>query len=325
MTTISQSTACDNSQLSLSNNTKMSKRIHDGEELDGDDNKRTRTNQVMKEEDTEEDDRKEEDTKGENKSEDKEKAVAVAVAKAKDKDKDKKKEKETQKDKEDWKRAICFDGMLPKNPFPGLAMEPLTVNPTLVNIVTPGDLTALFGAGGAGTVAINNSIAAAFAAGGAGTLAINGAFNVVVAAFGAGGVATIAIGNAINNAINNNMAGITARLDNQQTRAENRAILESSTRVGAAASILVPILKEVAGAGVALPGVAAAALPVGHPFAVGAPIPSPPFPNTVAALRTLTLAQISCLAILYNNDFRIVAGDTAVVRQEKFERFICGV
>jgi len=36
----------------------MSKRIHDGEELDGDDNKRTCTNQVMKEEDTEEDDKK---------------------------------------------------------------------------------------------------------------------------------------------------------------------------------------------------------------------------------------------------------------------------
>jgi hypothetical protein len=117
------------------------------------------------------------------------------------------------------------------------------VNPTLVNIVTPGDLTALFGAGGAGTVAINNLIAAAFGTGGAGTVAINAAFNVVVAAFDPGGVATIAIGNTINNAINNNMAGVTARLDNQRNRTENHLILESSTRVGAAASILVPILK----------------------------------------------------------------------------------
>lgn len=78
-------------------------------------------------------------------------------------------------------------------------------------------------------------------------------------------------------------------------------------------------------AGAALPGVAAAALPAGHPFAVGAPIPSPPFPNTVASLRTLTQAQISCLAILYNNNFRIVAEDNAIVCQEKFERFICGM
>lgn len=79
------------------------------------------------------------------------------------------------------------------------------------------------------------------------------------------------------------------------------------------------------GAGAALPGAAAAALPVGHPFAVGAPIPSPPFPNTVAAFDLLTLPQISLLAILYNDDFGILAGDLLPQRLEKLKRFICGL
>lgn len=113
------------------------------------------------------------------------------------------------------------------------------MNPTLVNIVTPGDLTALFSAGGAGTLAINNSIAAAFGAGGAGTIVINAAFNGIMDAFNPGGAAAVAIVNTINI----NMAGVTARLDNQQNRTKNHSILELSTRVGTAASILVPILK----------------------------------------------------------------------------------
>jgi len=58
-------------------------------------------------------------------------------------------------------------------------------------------------------------LTALFGAGGVGTVAINAAFNIVVAAFGPGSVAIIAIGNTINNAINNNMACVTVRLDNQ--------------------------------------------------------------------------------------------------------------
>ncbi len=79
------------------------------------------------------------------------------------------------------------------------------------------------------------------------------------------------------------------------------------------------------GAGATLPGAAAVPIPPGHPFAVGTPIPSPPFPNTVAALRALTLGDISCLAILYNYDFGIVIGDDLAVQLEKFERFVTGV
>lgn len=109
-----------------------------------------------------------------------------------------------------------------------------------MNIITPPDLLALFGAGGAGTVAINNSINAAFGAGGVGTVAINNAFGVV--AFGPGGAAT-AIGNSITIGVNNAMVGVTARLDNLRYFARNRTILDSSHAVGAMTSILVPIVK----------------------------------------------------------------------------------
>ncbi len=105
-----------------------------------------------------------------------------------------------------------------------------------MNIVTLNDLVALFSAGGAGAVAINNSVnaamGAAFGAGGPGTVAINNSIN---AAFGA--EAPVAV------AINNSSNAVTARLDNMRFYARNHSIIASTASVNAATLILVPILK----------------------------------------------------------------------------------
>jgi len=81
-----------------------------------------------------------------------------------------------------------------------------------------------------------------------------------------------------------------------------------------------------AGAGAILPGgPGAGALPIGHPFAVGTLIPTPPFPATVAALDALTLAGLDSLAVVYNDNFGVAAGDNASVRRGKFELWISGL
>lgn len=198
----------------------------------------------------------------------------------------------------------------------------LTMAPVLVT--TPFDLFAFFAPGAVGNLAITASINGAFAA----AFAPNGPVGAIIAVINN----NIAVINnniaAINNnmsVINNNVVALTARMDNVRFQTRNNSIFNGSVSFGSAASILTPLLKMTPGAGAALHGVAAAALPVGHPFAIGAPIPSPPFPNSVATFATLTLPQISLLAILYNDDFGIVAGDLLPTWLDKFKQFICGL
>jgi hypothetical protein len=88
---------------------------------------------------------------------------------------------------------------------------------------------------------------------------------------------------------------------------------------------LYPLRKERAGAGVALPGLRASAdcsnlvaLDVGA--VVGAP-----FPATIADFNTLTLPQLSALAIMFNDDFGIVVGDSLDDKRGKFQGYIAGV
>ena len=83
--------------------------------------------------------------------------------------------------------------------------------------------------------------------------------------------------------------------------------------------------KETAGAGAILPGgPGAGPLPVGHPFAIATPIPTPPFPPTVAALDGLTRADLDTIAVVYNENFNVAAGDNAAVRRAKFGLWISG-
>jgi hypothetical protein len=81
-----------------------------------------------------------------------------------------------------------------------------------------------------------------------------------------------------------------------------------------------PLIKERAGAGVALPGVRAhriMPIPLGVGDAVGAP-----FPATIRNFNALTPRQLSSLAIMLNEDFGITADDSLDARQSKFQRFI---
>jgi hypothetical protein len=67
------------------------------------------------------------------------------------------------------------------------------------------------------------------------------------------------------------------------------------------------------------------ALPGGHPLAVGAAVPSPPFPATVADLQGLSHAQISALSVVYNDTFGIVAADGLVQRRGKVSNWLQGL
>jgi len=172
----------------------------------------------------------------------------------------------------------------------GCAYRPsLTVLPVLVS--TPADLAGVFAPGGPGALAV--------------AAAVTAAVNAAVPA-----------------AVNAALVPITSNF--RHYNRNERAFL-SVPALDAGFATLSPIRKEVAGAGPGLPGVAAAALPAGHPFGVGVPIPSPPFPATVAAFRALTLADISALSIIYNDTFGIVAADQLPQRLAKLERFVCGL
>lgn len=60
------------------------------------------------------------------------------------------------------------------------------------------------------------------------------------------------------------------------------------------------------------------------PLAVGVSPAVPPFPVNLLALNNLTHQAISDLAIIYNVDFDIVAGDGIAQRRMKFHDWIRG-
>ena len=117
---------------------------------------------------------------------------------------------------------------------------------------------------------------------------------------------------------------LIVKSDNQFIRARNRQALIDSAAHGGGQQPLFPLLKERDGAGVALPGqgymVAAQPAMVGLGVAVGAA-----FPATVRHLNELTMANLSTLAILYNDHFGIVPTDSLSERRAKFQAYIVGL
>jgi hypothetical protein len=99
------------------------------------------------------------------------------------------------------------------------------------------------------------------------------------------------------------------------------ANLERLNRPVAANVVLSPIHKTIPGNGAVLPGIAVVVPPA--PVVVGQAIPHP-FPADTHACRHLTLAQLSVLAVLCNNNFGVVANDGVVNRRAKFRLFITG-
>jgi len=136
-----------------------------------------------------------------------------------------------------------------------------------------------------------------------------------------------AVGPAVAAALVGAMATINAQFTNIRRGNRNKAGIKAvrNGAVVAGAQPLQPPLKVVAGAGPILPGgPGAGPLPMGHPFPVGTPIPSPPFPANVAALDALTLAQLDTLAVVYNEDFNVAAGDNVATRRTKFGLWMSG-
>jgi hypothetical protein len=83
------------------------------------------------------------------------------------------------------------------------------------------------------------------------------------------------------------------------------------------------LLKEQSGVGAALPGAGVnaqqqVAVHVGQP--IGAP-----FPTTIRRLFALSNAELSTLAILFNDDFGITADDNLSQRKARFQQFIGGL
>jgi len=85
------------------------------------------------------------------------------------------------------------------------------------------------------------------------------------------------------------------------------------------------------GNGPVLPGMARAA---GHPMvgaalaaapiAVGAPVPSPPFPNTTRDVAQLSKVQLHMLAVMYNDSFEILPNDNLQIRRDKLKAWLLG-
>ncbi|KAL6071632.1 Protein kinase domain-containing protein [Balamuthia mandrillaris] len=120
------------------------------------------------------------------------------------------------------------------------------------------------------------------------------------------------------------IAPLAAKINNGRKMASNRAAFSAVLKgtLAPAAATLVALEKESGGAG-GLPGAPPPApLPAAHPFAVGVAIPL--FPATVAAVSSLSHAELNGLSILYNESFGIVAGDPVALRREKFRKWICG-
>ncbi len=57
---------------------------------------------------------------------------------------------------------------------------------------------------------------------------------------------------------------------------------------------------------------------------VGQPVGAP-FPTTIRRLFRLTNAELSTLAMLFNDDFGITARDSLSRRRTKFQQFIVGL
>ena len=112
---------------------------------------------------------------------------------------------------------------------------------------------------------------------------------------------------------------LSALISNQAIRVQNRHALMDYTTKGRGTSRLRPLLKDRRGVGVALPGADVDVRPV--PVRLGQPIGAP-FPATVRRLFKLTNAQLSTLAILFNEDFGITAHDTLEQRRVMFQHFI---
>lgn len=82
---------------------------------------------------------------------------------------------------------------------------------------------------------------------------------------------------------------------------------------------LMGILKSVPGHGQGLPGDIIPQVN-GQPIPVGNPVPG--FPATQAELNALTSLQLSELAMLYNDDFGVLAGDNLGTKLHKFRMFV---
>ena len=109
-----------------------------------------------------------------------------------------------------------------------------------------------------------------------------------------------------------NIAGVSARLDNVEARRFNAAVAYNAE--------LRPLRKVHPGHGNASPGTQVAAHGAEAP--VGAVYPN--FPVNMNDLMSMTRQDISRLAVWANETFGIRAGDTAIVRCNKFRSFVTG-
>jgi len=162
-----------------------------------------------------------------------------------------------------------------------------------VLVPTQLDIVALFGVGAVGSLALAAAVGPAVAA------AVGPAVGPVV-------IAAVGIVSKNNRIVNKNAKAFEAinSLGQQQ---------------------LFSLLKENAGVGPGLPNGAPipANFPLGHPFAIGTPIPLPFPPNTTTAL-TLTHVQLNQLSIMYNDTFGVIAADDAITTRNKFNQWISG-
>ncbi len=85
---------------------------------------------------------------------------------------------------------------------------------------------------------------------------------------------------------------------------------------------LYQVAKTISGAGPGLPGLMP--FPAPDPIPDRGAHPGPPFPATVADLRSLTTMQLHQLAAFYNYTFGIVPGDSLDEQVTKFQAYITG-
>ena len=107
-------------------------------------------------------------------------------------------------------------------------------------------------------------------------------------------------------------------------RSRNQQAFEYFSRYGRNER-LHPLAKERAGDGVVLPGSSRNARRQAPLVPAVGVVVGAPFPTTITEFNALTSPQLNDLAIIFNDDFGIIRGDSIDDRRAKFKRFIAGL
>lgn len=127
-------------------------------------------------------------------------------------------------------------------------------------------------------------------------------------------VRTADLADTVNTAVSNAMA---VYVKNQRAWNRNRNVCTAGT------GPLTAIAKTVPGVGLGLP--TPPNNPRAAPPALAVGVTPPNFPANLANLGSLEKKDIHQLAIQYNEDFGILAGDQVSVCRQKFQEWICGM